>query len=84
MILLIDSEILRKPFNQKYCYPQDQQAISGCWQVTEKAAEKYKIYGIINYGKLPKNSMLDLAQAKYYVWLFPEFISGARWMLFTG
>ncbi|MDJ0712900.1 MAG: hypothetical protein QNJ54_01610 [Prochloraceae cyanobacterium] len=81
MILLIDSETLRKPFNQRYCYPQDQQVIKGCLPATEKAAqeEKWKIYTLVDYERLPKSSMLDINQAKYmcsyFLNMFPA-ISG--------
>lgn len=80
MILLIDSETLRKPFNQRYCYPQDQQVIKGCLPATEKAAkEEWKIYTLVDYDRLPKSPMLDINQAKYmcsyFLNMFPA-ISG--------
>ncbi len=66
MILLIDSEVIRSPFDLKYCHAQDQQLKSGTLNAIRKGiGTGWELFGIVDYENLSKSSLFDLHKAKY-------------------
>ena len=66
MILLIDSEVIRSPFDSKYCHAQDQLLLPGSLNAIKKAiATGWELLAIVDYENLAKSSLFDFKQAKY-------------------
>ncbi len=66
MILLIDSEVIRSPFDSRYCHAQDQQLKPGSLSAIKKAiATGWELFALVDYENLAKSSLFDLHKAKY-------------------
>lgn len=61
---LIDSEILRQPFNKQYGHAQDQKIRDGLEKL-DKVLKKTRLFCYTDYSKLPKNNLFTPKQGGY-------------------
>lgn len=65
-ILLIDSEVLRKPFNAKYNHAQDQRIRKKAEKIDlNNTLKKIQLYCFVDYSSLIKSSIFTKTQAEY-------------------